>query len=242
LSETRIARAVAAGLETVEIGITGGRRVAGALALPAQTPALAVMLVHEWWGLNDQIKAVAAELAKAGYVALTVDLCGGKVATTPEEAKALIGGLDGATAAETLDAWNAWLRDHTMTTDKLGTIGWCFGGGWSLNAGQVAPVEATVVYYGRVGPEFGGVSRSVEALGALRGPVLGHYATRDGWINQEMVTGFEERMAAVGKPYTSHWYEAYQAFANPMTQRYDAEDAALAWTRTLNFLENRLSG
>jgi len=57
-----------------------------------------------------------------------------------------------------------------------------------------------------------------------------------------MVTGFEERMAAVGKPYTSHWYEAYQAFANPMTQRYDAEDAALAWTRTLNFLENRLSG
>ena len=242
LADPLIARAVAAGLEPVEIGISGGRRVTGTLALPAETPAPAVMLVHEWWGLNDQIKAVAAELAKAGYVALAVDLYGGKVATTPEEAKALTGGVDGATATETLDVWNAWLRDHTATTDKLGTIGWCFGGGWSLNAGLVAPVNATVVYYGSVGPEFGGVSRSVGALGALEGPVLGHYATRDGWINQEMVTGFEERMAAAGKPYTSHWYEADHAFANPTTERYDAVDATLAWTRTLNFLENRLSG
>jgi len=160
--------------------------VAGALALPAQTPALAVMLVHEWWGLNDQIKAVAAELAKAGYVALTVDLCGGKVATTPEEAKALIGGLDGATAAETLDAWNAWLRDHTMTTDKLGTIGWCFGGGWSLNAGQVAPVEATVVYYGRVGPEFGAGS-------AVRSRPWGPSGARSWAITRRATAGSTKR-------------------------------------------------
>jgi carboxymethylenebutenolidase len=206
LADPLIARAVAAGLETVEIGISGGRKVSATLAMPAETPAPAVVLIHEWWGLNDQIKAVAAELAKAGYVALAVDLYGGKVATTPEEAKALSGGVDGAVAAETLGAWNAWLRDQATTTDRLGTVGWCFGGGWSLNASLVAPVDATVVYYGSVAPEFGGVSRSAEALGALKGPVLGHYATRDGWINQEMVTGFEERMTAAGKAYASHWY------------------------------------
>ena len=242
LADPLIARAVAAGLEPVEIALSDGRKVAGTLAMPAQTPAPAVMLIHEWWGLNDQIKAVAAELAKEGYVALAVDLYGGTVATIPEEAKALTGKVEGPVASETLGAWNAWLRDQAATTVKQGAIGWCFGGGWSLNASLVAPVDATVVYYGSVSPEFGGVSRSVEALAALKGPVLGHYATRDGWINQDMVTGFEERMTAAGKPYTSHWYEADHAFANPTTQRYDAEDAALAWTRTSNFLESRLRG
>lgn len=242
LADPLIARAVAAGLDQVEIGISGGRTVRAALALPAQTPAPSVMLVHEWWGLNDQIKSVAAELAKEGYAALAVDLYDGGVGTDAEEAKALMGKVEGAVAAETLAAWAGWLRAQASTTDKLGTVGWCFGGGWSLNASLVAPVDATVVYYGSVGPEFGGLSRSVEALGALKGPVLGHYATRDGWINQGMVSDFEARMTAAGKPFTSHWYEADHAFANPTQARYDAEDAALAWSRTQAFFESRLRG
>lgn len=225
-----------------EIGISGGRRAMGSLAMPAETPAPAVMPIHEWRSLNDQIKAVAAELAKAGYAALAVDLYGRKLGTTPKDAKASTAGVDGAVAAATLDAWNAWLRDHIMTTDRPGAAGWCFGGGW----GRTPPWSRRSTRRWSItaawGAEFGGVSRSVEALGFLEGPVPGHYATRDGWINQGMMAGFEKRMTAANKPNTSHWYEADHAFADPTIERYDAQDMILASARTLNFLASRRRG
>ena len=96
-----------------------------------------------------------------------------------------------------------------------------------------APVDATIVYYGNV-------KRTRERLAALAGPVLGHFATRDRWINQEMVDGFEAEMAAAGKSAENHWYEADHGFANPTSARYDEEDAALAWRRTLAFFEAHL--
>ena len=74
----------------------------------------------------------------------------------------------------------------------------------------------------------------------LKGPVLGHFATQDKWINKQMVSGFESAMDAVGNSYTSYWYDAQHAFANPTSARYDAEDAALAWQRTLDFLKRHL--
>ena len=122
-------------------------------------------------------------------------------------------------------------RDHM--DQRLGTVGWCFGGGWSLNASLTRPVEATVIYYGRLVDD--------EArLAALKGPVLGHYASRDQWINAAMVKGFEKAMTAAGKAFTSHWYEADHAFANPTSAIYDEADAALAWSRTLAFLAANL--
>lgn len=233
LADPKLARAAAAGLQDVSITTAGGKRVRAALALPQTTPASAVLLVHEWWGLNDQIKAVAAELAKQGYVALAVDLYGGKVADTPEGAQALMKQVDGAVATDTLVSWIGWLRANDKVSGKIATIGWCFGGGWSLNASIAAPVEATVVYYGRV-------NRSAEDLKRLKGPVLGHFATRDNWINREMVGGFEAAMREAGKSVESHWYEADHAFANPTGARYDESDAKLAWRRTLAFLKKHL--
>ena len=110
LADPLLARVAAGGgLETVTIP-AAGRKVSGSLALPAKAPAAAVLLIHEWWGLNDQIKSVAAEFARLGYVALALDMYAGKV----------------------------------------GTIGWCFGGSLSLDASIATPVDATVVYYGRV--------------------------------------------------------------------------------------------
>ena len=128
-----------------------------------------------------------------------------------------------------------WLKSHDLYAGKLGTVGWCFGGGWSLNASLAEPADATVVYYGRVGGP-------AERLRRLKGPVLGHYATNDQWINNQMVSAFEAAMDEAGKSYTSHWYEANHAFANPSSGRYDRADAQLAWKRTLEFFGANLRG
>ena len=234
LADPRLARAAAEGLDTVSIEVPDVGSVNAALAVPATTPAPAVILIHEWWGLNDQIKAVAAEFANQGYVALAVDLYDGKVATAPEDAQAYMGAVDGAAATATLGAWFDWLKAHDAASGPIGTVGWCFGGGWSLNASLVRPVDATVIYYGNV-------AKSAEELAALSGPVLGHFAEQDEWINHDMVAGFEQAMDAAGKTYTTHWYSANHAFANPTSAAYDDEDAALAWQRTTEFFAGNLS-
>ena len=234
LADPRLARAAAAGLETVTITTEGGQEVSAALGVPAALPAPAVLLVHEWWGLNDQIKSVAAALADAGYLALAIDLYEGHVTDDPGKARELVGAVDAAAATDTCASWVEWLRGHENGTGKVGTVGWCFGGGWSLNASIAAPVDATIVYYGNV-------KRERERLAALAGPVLGHFATRDKWINQDMVDGFEAEMTAAGKSAENHWYEADHGFANPTSARYDEEDAALAWRRTLAFFEANLT-
>ena len=233
LADPVLRRAWAAGLEPVSATLSGGQTVKAALALPSVQPAPAVLLVHEWWGLNDQIKSVAASLATAGYVALAVDLYDGQVATKPGDARKYMGQVDGAVATATLKTWMAWLRDHGSVAGGLGTIGWCFGGGWSLNASLAAPAEATIIYYGNV-------AKTAADLGPLKGPVLGHFATADGWINQAMVDGFASAMKAAGKSLEAHWYEADHAFANPTSARYDAGDAKLAWQRSLAFLKANL--
>ena len=167
-----------------------------------------MLLVHEWWGLNDQIKAVAADLAAAGYIALAVDLFDGRVAANPDEARALVTGVDPVAAADILTAWIDWLRSRPDGNGRVATLGWCFGGGWSLQASLLRPVEATVIYYGRV-------TDPAERLKALKGPVLGHFARRDQHIPPEMVAGFESEMAKAGKPLELHTYDADHAFANP---------------------------
>ena len=235
LADPLITRAVAAGVDTINLTTAGGKSVSAALAMPSRQPASAVLLIHEWWGLNDQIKSVAAELANQGYIALAVDLYDGKVADNPADARQLMQGVatDPKAATETLVAWVDWLKKHQGGTSKVGTIGWCFGGGWSLNASLAASVDATVIYYGDV-------RKSAAQLAALKGPVLGQFATMDGWINAAMVEKFEAEMEKAGKVLSIYWYEADHAFANPTQARYDADDAARAWTRTLAFFEANL--
>ena len=236
LAYPELTSAAAEKTKAVTLTTAGGNEVSAALALPDQPNAPAVLLIHEWWGLNDQIRSVAAELANQGYVALAVDLYGGEVANSPDGARALMQGVDGAVATDTLMSWIAFLKEHSATNGKVGTVGWCFGGGWSLNTSIATPVDATVIYYGNV-------KKSAADLAPLSSPVLGHFATEDGWINQEMVDGFQAAMAEAGKEdmLAVHWYEADHAFANPTSARYDADDAALAWQRTMDFFKQHLS-
>lgn len=233
LANPRLAAAVSAGLQEVEAKLSNGETVKAALARPQGQAKGSILLIHEWWGLNDQIKSVAAEFANQGYSALAVDLYRGYVAETRPDARALMKSVDAKIATETLTLWVKWLRENGPAGGKVATIGWCFGGGWSLNASLATPVDATIVYYGRV-------NKTADDVSALKGPVLGHFATQDQWINKEMVSGFEAAMDAAGKSYTNHWYDAQHAFANPTSARYDEEDAALAWRRTLAFLKQQL--
>jgi carboxymethylenebutenolidase len=240
LADPVMAQAAAAITTPVQITTPDGESVSAALALPeGEGPHPAVILVHEWWGLNDQIRTMAVEIARLGYVALAIDLYGGKVATTPERAKELSGSVRGAEALDTIAGWVTWLNANpavTKTADgraKLGTIGWCFGGTWSLNTSIAHPVDATVVYYGKV-------NRPASDLANLHGPVLGHFANRDQWITKSLVREFTDAMAEIGKTPEVFWYEADHAFANPTGHAYDAEDAALAWSRTTAFLEANL--
>ena len=233
LADPVLARAAARSLEQVSMTTAEGQSVIAALAMPARTPAPAVMLIHEWWGLNDQIKAVAADLGRKGYMALAIDLYKGVMTADPDEARALLEELDPSQATDTVMSWIGALKNRPEATGKIGTVGWCFGGGWSLNASIASPVDATVIYYGKV-------DRPAQQLARLKGPVLGHFAERDQWINSDMVSAFEKAMGEAAKPYAVHWYDADHAFANPSAGQYDRKDARLAWTRTLEFFREHL--
>jgi carboxymethylenebutenolidase len=233
LADPRLAALAAEATEAVSITTKGVQTVSGAIALPAAKPAPALVLIHEWWGLNDEIKTMAAEFAKEGYVALAADLYAGSVATSPQEAQALMQSVDSEKATDTLVSWVEWLRANPAVNGKVATVGWCFGGGWAINAATATPVNATVIYYGRL-------PQSADEVKTVSGPVLGHFGEKDKFINREMVTGFEKAMKEAGKPLTVHWYDADHGFANPTGARYDKQDAQVAWERTRAFLKDAL--
>ncbi|MDX1581039.1 MAG: dienelactone hydrolase family protein [Alphaproteobacteria bacterium] len=234
LANPAFAEAVAAGLTDVSITTQAdGRKVTAALALPDVTPAPAVLLIHEWWGLNAQIKSVAAELAKLGYVALAVDLYDGKVTDKPEKAGEYAGAVKAEEARDTLKSWVNWLKAHDKVSGKVASMGWCFGGGWSLETAIEAEVDGAIIYYGRV-------DVPKERLEKISSEVLGHFATHDTFITEEMVGDFAQRMGELNKDMSLNWYDADHAFAHPTSSLYDAGDAKLSCDRSLAFLSRVL--
>ncbi|MEH6626753.1 MAG: dienelactone hydrolase family protein [Motiliproteus sp.] len=236
LADPGLAQAAAQRMSAVEIKLPGGGKAEGYLALPSNVngEAPTVLLIHEWWGLNDQIKAVANEFAEQGFIALAIDLYQGQVASSREQANNYRKAMSEEWATAALVGAIDWLRNYQGSNGKVGTIGWCFGGGWSLNAALAAPVDAAVIYYGDV-------RKSAAELQSLSGPVLGHFGTLDKRINAEMVGGFQREMAKAGKDDLEiNWYTADHAFANPSGARYDDDDAQLAWSRTLAFFYQHL--
>lgn len=220
-------------LERHSLTLSNGRKVSALLGLPRRRPAPGVMLVHEWWGVNERIKAVTRDLVEEGFAALAIDLMHGGVATVRNDAKRLLGRVGRKEALETCGTWLRWLKALPECNGRAATIGWSFGGGWALSAATIESVDATVVYYGRV-------NHPTTELARLRGPVMGHFALHDVWINRDMVTLFESGMLKAGKRSISHWYDAGHAFADPTAERHDPEASALAWRRTLMFLRESL--
>lgn len=198
---------------------------------PGEYPG--VVMIHEWWGLNDYIKTTAALLASQGYRVLAVDLYGGKVATTPVEAQEYRSGLTREESDANLKAAVEYLKKQGAT--KVASLGWCFGGGKSLElALSGTPLDATVIYYGNVAVDK-------EELEKIDWPVLGIFGAKDLNIPVESVYAFEDALKALGKTNSINIYpNVGHAFANPSGQNYAPEETKDAWEKTLRFLDENL--
>lgn len=195
-----------------------------------------VVLVHEWWGLNDNIAAVAAQLASDGYHVLAVDLYGGESATGHEEARSLMMAAMEAPDAlmSNVAAASTWLRERGA--GEVAIMGYCFGGAITLEAAMNVPdaFDAGVVYYGRV-PE------DVTRVASIDDPMLLHFGEADTGIPLAGVRELEQALWDAEVEFDLWVYPgAAHAFANPSGQRYDADAAQLAWERTLQFLADEL--
>ena len=215
-----------------------GRDVTGYLARPADAEAggPAILVIQEWWGLNDNIRAMARKLAGEGYTALAVDLYEGQVAEDRDGARALVtAAMEKADElADNLRQAHGYLKGQGATS--IGSIGWCFGGGWSLETALMLgdELDAAVIYYGRVKTE-------ASELEPLTAPVLGIFGAEDQGIPVDGVRAFEAALGELGKTASIHVYEgADHAFANPSGTRYQAEAAEDAWAKTLDFFGEHL--
>lgn len=227
--------------ETVVYGEVGGKPIRGLLARPegAPTDGPGLILVHEWWGLNDNIRDFARQFASHGYTTLAVDLYGGAVATTPDEATKLMQGVlqNMAPAEENLKQAARYLHG-TAATGKVGVVGWCFGGGWSLQTALLVPdqIDADVVYYGHLETDPAKLAR-------LKAPVLGFFGAEDKSIPVASVREFESQLRKLGKSVEVHVYPgAGHAFANASGGSYVKAAADEAWKLTLDFLDKHLKG
>ncbi len=192
-----------------------------------------LLVVHEYWGLNDWVKKESEKLYNdLGDVnVIDLDLYDGKVATTREDA----GKYMQAVKDDRADAIIEGAINYAGPKARIATIGWCFGGGWSLQTALLAGKQAIacVMYYGM--PE-----QDVNKLKTLHCDVLGNFAAKDQWINPKVVAKFEQDMKAAGKKLTVHEFDADHAFANPSNPKYSSPATTEAYGYTLAFLKPRL--
>ncbi len=213
--------------------------VYGYLAYPSgmTEPLPAIIMIHEWWGLNDNIRAMANRLAAEGYMVLAVDLYGGESATNAGAARVKMLEVveNSALAKENLRQALGFL--NIAGAPAIASLGWCFGGGWSLNSAMLFPEEldATVIYYGQV-------TADDEKLRVLDSPLLGFFGGADRGISVASVNAFEAALQRLRKDHEIHIYpNVGHAFANPTGNNYNHDAAEDAWNRTLEFLARNLS-
>ena len=218
-----------------------GQTLNGYLAEPAQgSAAPGVVVIQEWWGLNDQIKGVADRFAGAGYRALVPDLYRGKATVEAKEAEHLMGNLNFGDAAGQ-DVRGAVQHLKATGSGKVAVTGFCMGGALTLLAAVNVPeADAAVPWYGFPPLEYVDASK-------IKAPLLGHYALQDEFFPIAKVDELEQKLRAAGVPFEFHRYDAKHAFANETADsknlpplKYNREAAELAWTRTVQFLDRRL--
>jgi carboxymethylenebutenolidase len=217
---------------------SGDETVRGVLYTPAgKGPFPALIVIHEWWGLNDWVKDQASKLSDQGYVTLAVDLYRGKVATTPDMAHEIMRGVPEDRAKRDLHAAFEYLASlPTVKPDRIGSIGWCMGGGYSLDLALQEPtLAADVINYGHLATD-------TEVLKKINAPILGLFGAQDHGITPDDVKKFGAALDQLGKKIDVTIYpDAGHAFENPNNKDgYRADDAANAWQRTVDFLAKTL--
>jgi carboxymethylenebutenolidase len=197
----------------------------------------AVVMIHEWWGLNDNIKDMADELASEGYVVLAADLYNGEVATTPDKAMQLVGTVreNPEQAISNLQSAVQYLASlPNVNSSRIASLGWCFGGGQSLQLAlnsEQNPLAATVIYYGNL-------VNDTNELSKINWPVLGIFGDQDQSIPVESVNAFEQALNETGITNEIYIYSGVgHAFANPSGDNYAPAETVDAWEKTLAFLK-----
>jgi carboxymethylenebutenolidase len=201
----------------------------------------AVVMIHEWWGLNDNMKNMADELAKEGYIVLAVDLYNGKVADTPDAAMKLVNTArsnQNESTSNLLAAVNYLKTQNNVDKTKIASLGWCFGGGQSLqlalNTNPQNPLAATVLYYGNLVTDE-------KTLSAIKWPVLGIFGSLDQSIPVFQVQSFKKALDADNITNEIYIYEGVgHAFANPTGGSFAPAELKDAWNKTLDFLEQHV--
>jgi carboxymethylenebutenolidase len=212
LALTLLARSAFSATATDVTYKSGDETVHGILYAPAGAgPFPAIVVIHEWWGLNDWVKEQAAKLADQGYVTLAIDLYRGKVAKDPDTAHQLMRGVPEDRAKRDLAAAVTYLKSQkNVKGDRIGSIGWCMGGGYSLDVALQEPkLAATVINYGHLATD-------PAALKKINAPILGLFGGQDQGITPDDVNKFEQQMKSLGKSVDIKIYsDAGHAFENP---------------------------
>jgi carboxymethylenebutenolidase len=230
----------AAGEKTVSYK-SGAEKVSGLLVTPeGKGPFPAVVVIHEWWGLDNWVKDQARALAREGYAALAVDLYRGKVTDKQEEAHQLMSGMPQDRAMRDLKAAFAYLKSRKdVRADRIGSIGWCMGGKFSLLLATEEPTLAAAVAY------YGAPPTDEAAIARINAPVLGNFGDEDKGPSRQQVRVFAEAMKRAGKKVDVKLYPgAGHAFANPNNpwKGYREDAAKDAWARTVAFFARLLRG
>ena len=225
--------------ERLPYGEIGDHLVYGHFVFPADMvePLPAVIVIHEWWGLNDNVRAMADRLAAEGYIVLAIDLFGGETATSAGGARQhMLRVVENPDRAQENIQKAYEFVDAVAGAPRIGSLGWGFGGGWSLNTATLFSdeLDAAVIYYGQV-------TDDEEDLRPINVPILGHFGGADEGISIASVRNFEDALERLRKDHGIHIYPgAEHAFANPSGDAYNAKAAEESWERTLEFLGRNL--
>lgn len=194
-----------------------------------------VVMIHEWWGLNDNIKYMADLLASEGYRVMAIDLYDGQVAAESDQARILATSVreNPSEAVDKMKSALEWVNQEYGYT-KVASLGWCFGGQQSLNLSLAEDLDATVIYYGNL-------LTTESELESISGPVLGIFGSEDSGIPVAQVREFESALNDLGIANDINIYEGVgHAFANPSGDNYAPEETIDAWEKTLEFLNENL--
>ncbi len=221
-------------MEAVNFPFEGGR-ASGELFAPKTPSAPALVLVHEWWGLNDDVRRMAGRFAEQGFLTLAIDLYHGRSTAEAEVAMQLSNELSTAVAMKEIAGAVAFLGSDARSNGKVGVTGFCLGGAISLaSAFNVDGLSAVVPFYGNPRADFVHLEKKTA-------PIQGHYAKNDGFIDSGRTRAIAEGVRANGGAFELFMYDAGHAFmreADP--HAYHAESATLAWERAFAFLHAEL--
>ena len=213
-----------------------GAEASGEIALPAgEGKAPAVVLLQEWWGINDHIRSLLGRLAEAGFVAVAPDLYHGKVARDAETAGKMMQALDWAKAMDEIAGAVAHVAAHPRCNGNVGAIGFCMGGALAFAAAtQVPELKAVVPFYGVPGAGKAEWSK-------VKAPIMAHFAKRDEWAKPSLAEDIKKELEGRGQKMELHLYDADHAFVNDTRPEvYSPDNAQLAWKRSMDFLHQHL--